>query len=134
MSPTLEILHEMKDFPAAYLGSPSISKLAFFLRGYEAAATKYAPEGHEGFLAGFRDFVHDRFGTTRKNWETLILEQAGDESSGLELFWRLLQEYEARGEEADRTLVPDSAEPGINLESLALPSIEESRWARDQMP
>jgi hypothetical protein len=93
MSPILALLNEMRGRLGMFVGSTSLTELAFFLRGYEHALMSGGGETSDHFLAGFRDWIQQRFGDTSRSWEDTILAQAEDEQAAVQVFWQLLDEY-----------------------------------------
>ena len=92
MSPMLCLLNEMRGRLGMFLGSTSLTKLAFFLRGYEHALSR-GDGTTDHFLADFRDWIQQRFADNSRSWEEIILAQAKDEQAAVQLFWQLLDEY-----------------------------------------
>jgi hypothetical protein len=75
-----------------FIGTPSLSRLAAFLRGYDLAMQK-SGQGADPFLPNFRDWVQKRLRTTTLSWEDAILEEGGGEAEGVKRFWQFLEEY-----------------------------------------
>jgi hypothetical protein len=85
-----------------YIGQPSIIRLAAYLRGYEHAAWRLGGYDADTFLPEFRDWIQERFGSTRCSWEELILQHSADDAAAQERLWELLDEFLAeRGMTAD---------------------------------
>jgi hypothetical protein len=94
MSHMISLLQEMRQRPlATYLGQVSILKLADFLRGYEYALIKTKVAAEPSFLAGFRDWIHQRFQTKQMSWEVAILQHSASEADAVNRFWELIDEY-----------------------------------------
>jgi hypothetical protein len=72
-----------------YLGTPSVVRLAAFLRGYDYAAERFSGGGPDPFLAEFRDWIHSRFRSTQHSWEDTIRLHSADEAEALKRFWEL---------------------------------------------
>jgi hypothetical protein len=97
MSPILDVLIEMRSRNLGmYVGSTSLTKLGFFLLGYEHAVYRLRPGEPDKFLGGFRDWIYQRFHTTENiSWEEVILRHSSSEADAVERFWNLLDEYVA---------------------------------------
>jgi hypothetical protein len=93
-----------------YLGVQSITRLAGFLRGYDLAAERLGGKAPDPFLTEFRDWVHERFGSTRQSWEDTILQHSAGEAAAQERFWELLDEFLANREP---TTAPGPFPPGM---------------------
>jgi hypothetical protein len=93
MSDTLSLLKEMRGRLGMYVGSTSLTKLAAFLRGYDYAAVRLGTRAPDPFLAGFRDWIHQRYQSSSRSWEDTILSQSADEADAVGRFWELLDEY-----------------------------------------
>src|SRR5207244_9347935 len=76
-----------------YLGTPSLTRLAAFLRGYEHELQKHGIGTADNFLPDFRDWIHKRFGSSQRSWEDLIVLHSANEADATERFWQLLDEY-----------------------------------------
>lgn len=102
MLTVMSLLNEIRRRPGMFLGRASIAKLAPFLNGYQLAmhrAGVKAPD--ELLMASFRDWIHERYKTTKVGWETLILQDSkDDEGEAMDHFWRLLDEFRAKHPEA----------------------------------
>lgn len=92
----LPLLDQMRGRLGMYLGDSSVTKLAAFLRGFDYAVVNRGLGKPDPFLAGFRDWIHQRFGSTAQSWEGTILSHSKDEGDAIRQFWELLGEY--RGE------------------------------------
>lgn len=91
MSQVLSLLKEMRSRPGMYLGTPSVIRLAAFLRGYEHAIV--GPSDYDPFLREFCDWIHEHFQTTQHSWEDTILLHSANEADAMKRFWELLDEY-----------------------------------------
>ena len=96
MSHMLALLDEMRRHRsvAVYVGKTSLLKLADFLQGYEYALQKLGVED-SSLLADFRDWIQQRFGTSKQSWEQLIVTQCGSDVDAVAEFWRLMDEFRA---------------------------------------
>jgi hypothetical protein len=94
VSHMLDLLNEMRGRkPAMYVGRTSLSKLADFLRGYDYAIYRLLPAEADEFLADFRDWIQQSFGTTKKNWEDIIRLHSGTDNEAVDRFWVLLDKF-----------------------------------------
>jgi hypothetical protein len=93
MSHILSLLTTMRSRPGMYLGTPAITRLAAFLRGYDYAVAQLGAGKSDQFLVDFRDWIHQRFQSTAYSWEDTILRHSADEADALRHFWQLLDEY-----------------------------------------
>ena len=91
----LALLNEIRDHRVArYVGATSLTKLADYLRGFSNAVTRLRPQEPDTLLAGFRDWVYQRFQTTANlSWEAVILQHSATEADAVQRFWTLLDEY-----------------------------------------
>ncbi|HZT80194.1 MAG TPA: hypothetical protein VFA26_08230 [Gemmataceae bacterium] len=113
MSHVLSLLHEMRGRLGMYVGAPSLTRLAAFLRGYDYAAEKLGQGKPDPFLPDFRDWVHAPFGTTKHSWEDAILLHSADEADAVRHFWQLLDEYlSERRDGSASPVTPAAAPPG----------------------
>jgi hypothetical protein len=116
MSPTIELLEEMRGRVPMYIGSNSVAKLASFLRGYQCALEKYGAGRDDDFLANFQEMTQSRYGVkVSKAWEDIILFQSCDDHEAMELFWQLFDDYCAslkNGDLRELTNSPRGAAPG----------------------
>lgn len=92
MSHILSLLKEMRGRLGMFIGTPSLSRMAAFLRGYDLAMQK-SGFGADPFLPSFRDWVHKRLHTTSLSWEDAILEKSPGEADAIKRFWGFLEEY-----------------------------------------
>src|SRR5436190_1100885 len=77
-----------------YIGAPLLSRLAFFLRGYDLGAEQVGGAKPDPFLYEFREWIYGRFGLVNRSWEDLIIADAGGgDREGFDRFWELYDEY-----------------------------------------
>ncbi len=76
-----------------YIGRPSLTRLAAYLRGFDLAAERLGGKEPDPFLPDFRDWIHRRFGSTELSWEDTILRASKDEGDALDSFWTLLDDF-----------------------------------------
>jgi hypothetical protein len=111
MVDTLALLKEMRGRLGMYVGSTSLTKLAAFLRGYDYAAEKLCGRKSDPLLAGFRDWIHQRFQDSSRSWEDTILASSTDEADAVRRFWEMLDEYTRACDARDRaSAYPSEAE------------------------
>jgi hypothetical protein len=96
VSHILALLQEMRRRPGMYIGKPSVIRLAAYLRGYELAAERLGGQEADDFLPEFRDWIHERFGSTEYSWEETILQHSTDNAAAQEMLWVLLDEFLAK--------------------------------------
>src|SRR5262245_36417357 len=96
MGTLLDMIAKIRERPGIILGRPSASTLHAFLSGY-AYARKDSDPGDYDFLAGFNQWVHDRYEvTSTQGWAKIIEFYSLTESDEMSLFWKLLDEYLAQ--------------------------------------
>lgn len=69
-----ELLAHIRERPAMYLGSPSVTKLKAFLDGYHLARWEMK-EGHDNFgtMNEFQDMVQERFSIVQSfGWDSIL--------------------------------------------------------------
>ncbi len=93
MSYFLGLLKEIRARPGMYIGTPALTKLASFLRGFDYAVWKLAQGEADPLLGDFRDWVHKRYSSTSKSWEDMILSDSAGETEAFYRFWELLDEF-----------------------------------------
>ncbi|HEV3142307.1 MAG TPA: hypothetical protein VGZ47_00315 [Gemmataceae bacterium] len=88
-----ELLAGLRSRPGMYIGKPSVTRLAFFLRGYDHAMWQMG-QAKTDLLAGFRDWIQKRYNSTKHSWEELILRESSNEEDAFRRFWTLWDEYQ----------------------------------------
>ena len=89
-----ELLDEIRPKVPMFVGTHSLTKLADFIRGYSFACYEQWPEYEREFLSEFQRWVEKRFDVKiSQSWANIILFQTLSESSALDLFWKLLDEF-----------------------------------------
>jgi hypothetical protein len=119
----LDLLKEMRRRPLAiYLGEVSLTKLAFFLRGYEHAVMTLDQKAEERFLSAFGDWVRQRFHgqNINQSWENVILFQCINETEAVQLFWKLVDEFVAEWHPD----IPDNGSAATSTNGVLTPSLE----------
>jgi hypothetical protein len=118
----LPVLKKLRARPGMYIGEPSLTKLAAFLRGYDYAQFEFHAASADPFFLSFQSWIEQRLRTGYMGWDTAILGQCQSEAEAFERFWQLFDEYSAQGgNEVVR------AEPRINGSMTTNVSAEESR-------
>ena len=94
MSHMFELLQDMhRRHTGMFIGKPSIIRLAAYLRGYEHAAQEFGGKKPDSILPDFRDWIHERAGSTQYSWEETILQECKDDADAEDRFWKLLDEF-----------------------------------------
>jgi hypothetical protein len=95
------VLDRLRKHPGLYLGECSLTALWHFISGYGQALATHAIPYESDPLALPRDF-HDwvayrlHFKESTSGWRNMILGRVGSEKEGLDQFFTLLEEYNAR--------------------------------------
>jgi len=105
MSPILSLLKEMRGRLGMYVGSPSITLLAAFLRGYDLAVYKIRGGTLDSFLPEFREWIYQHFRSNQYTWEETILLHSENEADAVKRFWELLDEF-LKERQTDTTTTP----------------------------
>jgi hypothetical protein len=93
MGAILDLIDKIRERPGLILGRPCARTLHAFLSGY-AYARKETEEKDFDFLAGFNQWVHDRYEvTTTQGWAKILEFYSMTEADEMALFWKLLDEY-----------------------------------------
>jgi hypothetical protein len=91
-TPILSILEKVRRRPAIYIGHQSLHDLALFITGASFVLSQYGLR--DKVWEGFQDWTAKRFGlSVAQSWYNIIWFVTGSDSSALEAFWRLLDEY-----------------------------------------
>lgn len=93
-----EALKIIQSRPNMYLDRGSVRQIDAFIRGFMMAERLYGlPEDDEATeFAGFRDWVAERFEIDcTHSWAQIIYFFSTSDSDSVELFFRLLLEYQA---------------------------------------
>src|SRR5437763_135415 len=102
MGAMLDVLQKIRERPGVILGRPSASSLYFFLSGFAWARQDTDATDYD-FLAGFNQWVHERYKvTSTQGWAKLIEFYSVTEADEMALFWKLLDEYLAQRTSAQR--------------------------------
>jgi len=92
------ILEQIRQRPAMYLGEVSLSGLYHFLSGYDLAFSQLKAKSPELIPRDFDDWVAYRlhFHESTAGYRNLLLERLPDEPKALAMFFELLDEYAVR--------------------------------------
>lgn len=96
MSNFPELLQNIKQRPALYLGKRSLSHLQVFLDGYTFARRQLGVEvtKEEQEFEEFQDWIEQRFNQPdTQSWSRIISFYSEDESDALDRFFELLEEF-----------------------------------------
>ena len=75
-----ELLDEIRPKVPMYVGTLSLTKLAFFIRGYEFACDQQWPKCEREFFSEFQRWVEKRFHVTiSKTWHDIIVFSSSSE-------------------------------------------------------
>lgn len=91
-----DILQQIKNRPAMYLGSRSISCLYAFLNGYIGTRhnSGLSPTKQEEQLNDFQEWITNKYRiTTAHSWAKIILFYSGDEREALDKFFELWETF-----------------------------------------
>jgi len=91
-----ELLERIRKGPGMYIGSPSILRLAFFLRGYQMGLYEHDPAHPDHFLTAFRDWLLTKFPGSSRSWEDNIRSQVmgiREDERAFDLFWKYFDEF-----------------------------------------
>ena len=98
-----DLLKKIRQRPGMYLGRSSITRLRMLLMGYSMARGELGISltQQEREFAGFQEWVMQRYQVNAtRGWDDIILSQTQDESSALNLFFNLFEEFKS----SDRSL------------------------------
>jgi hypothetical protein len=92
------LLDVIRERPAMYLGSRTLTGLGHFLGGFGCAEHIHGIEAVSQLPNDFHEWVAYRlhYYESTKGWGRMILEQTADESAALDRFYELLDEHRAR--------------------------------------
>jgi hypothetical protein len=93
MSRVIALLGEMRGRLGMYIGVPSLTRLAAFLRGYDHALVQHGLGDPDRFLGEFRDWIHKHYRSSACSWEDAILQDSADDAEAIKRFWELLDKY-----------------------------------------
>jgi hypothetical protein len=98
MSKLDPLLSRLRDRPGMYIGEPSLTKLAAFLRGYDYARYELLAEPGDPFFLSFQSWIEQRLQVKNRGWDEAILQHAASERDGFNRFWELYDEYVTQSE------------------------------------
>jgi hypothetical protein len=101
MSRLFEILQKIKAKPGMYIGRASVSDLFMFLVGYKTALRELKIESTQEEMDFYREFqpwLQQKYHVSTSNsWANIIMLYCVNEKEGFESFFKLLDEFLARG-------------------------------------
>ncbi|GJD22656.1 hypothetical protein RIVM261_076120 [Rivularia sp. IAM M-261] len=110
MSKFFEILEKIKTKPGMYIGSPSVSDLFHFIVGFKTALRELgvqATDEEMDFYREFQPWVQKKYHVSTSNsWAKIIMLHCGSEQEGLNVFYKLLEEFKSR----DRSYIDNSSD------------------------
>jgi hypothetical protein len=119
VSHVIRLLNELRKRPGMYIGAPLLSRLAFFLRGYDMGAERVGAAPPDPFLYEFREWIYGRFGLVNRSWEDLIIADAGGDREGFVRFWELFDEFIAEHTGANGEVVSTFPAAGASGKAIA---------------
>jgi hypothetical protein len=88
------LIESLRKYPAVYIRKLSISYLALYIEGYEAAIQYLCPDCEDDTMSQFNDWVKIRYPKrVSLCWDGILLEVAGNEVDALQLFWQWWDEF-----------------------------------------
>jgi len=92
------LLEVIRERPAMWLGTRSLTALRHFLAGWGAALLFYDVKAEDQLPRDFHDWVAYRLGfrESTSGWQSMILKDVPDESKALDRFFELLDEHRNR--------------------------------------
>jgi hypothetical protein len=106
MSKFFEILEKIKTKPGMYIGSPSVSDLFHFLIGFKTALRELAIQATDEEMDFYREFqpwVQKKYHiSTSNSWAKIIMLHCASEQEGLNVFYKLLEEFKNRDRNFNR--------------------------------
>jgi len=95
METLLDLIEKIRGRPALMLSRPSARTLYAFLNGFAYARKN---KDDREFLAGFGNYVHERYEiTSTQSWAQIIEFYSTSEADEMARFWKLLDEFMAQG-------------------------------------
>jgi hypothetical protein len=91
-----DLLKKVRKRPGMYLGRESITRLRMLLMGYSMARADLGIglTQQEREFAGFQNWIMHQYKiSSTRGWDDIILSQSQDESSALNLFFKLFDEF-----------------------------------------
>lgn len=91
-----DLISNIKKRPAMYLGEPSVTHLGVFLSGYNFARRQLGiPQTEqEQQFSVFQEWIQRKFKvSSSQSWDKILLFFAQDETSALEQFFALFDEF-----------------------------------------
>jgi hypothetical protein len=126
MSRLFEVLQKIHSKLGMYIGHASVSDLFIFLVGYKTALRELKIQSSEDEMDFYREFqpwLQQKYHVSTSNsWAKIIMLYCVNEKEGFESFFKLLDEFLARGNNLESHEVNTTIHP---INSMALASIDE---------
>jgi Holliday junction resolvase len=107
MSKFFEIVEKIRVRPAMYIGRASVSDLFHFLVGFKAALRELGVKATKEEMDFFREFqpwIQRKYHVSTSNsWAKIIMLHCSSEQEGLDLFYKLLDEFKNRNKTLNKT-------------------------------
>jgi hypothetical protein len=88
------LIESLRKYPAMSIRKRSISYLAIYIDGYEAAIHDLCPDCKDNVMSQFDAWVKIRYPQrVSLGWDGILLEVAGNETDALQLFWQWWDEF-----------------------------------------
>ncbi len=96
-SSVLDLIQRIRERPGMYIAWPSIRNLQMFLAGCDYGRREAGAAVEDRFLAGFDDWVRERFKIRSSHgWASIIEFYGQSEQGAWDLFCELLDKYLAQ--------------------------------------
>jgi hypothetical protein len=96
MDNVAELLAKMRGNEALYCGRQMLSRMAFFIRGYDYALIRANPSVRDATMELFQIWLEHKFNVRHsKAWEEIILFHSSNDSEAVQFFWELFDEFNA---------------------------------------
>jgi hypothetical protein len=100
-----------------YIGAPSLTRLAAFLRGYDFACHDLQATPADPFFLSFQEWVSNRLQSGSLGWDTSILKHTASEEVAFDRFWELYDEYMTQSKNGTPAAQQRNGSPQIEQES-----------------
>lgn len=90
----INLLFQIKRYPAAYLGKKSITLLRSFIDGYRYALKTENIQCDICFLEFTTEWLEEKYHVkTTEGWQSFLLKQTKDETTAFDLFFEELEQF-----------------------------------------
>ncbi len=90
----IELITDMRGNEPLYCGRVSISRLAYFIRGYSYAMRLRGGDPDIEVMNRFQQWVQVKFKISlTRGWDEIILFHSADEVEAVDYFWQLFDEF-----------------------------------------